>query len=80
MKKLLLLSFAIGAIATSCGTKEAQMSNSADSTATDSAMPEAQPMTTDTMTMSNPDSIKMKMDTMNSTTNSGTPMNNSTTR
>ncbi|KQR93267.1 hypothetical protein ASG01_08700 [Chryseobacterium sp. Leaf180] len=80
MKKLLLLSFAVGAIATSCGTKEAQMSNSTDSTSTDAAMSEAQPMTTDTMKMSTPDTMKMKMDTMTPATGTATPMNNSTTK
>lgn len=66
MKKFLLLSLGLGIFAVSCGTKEPQMSSgNTDSTAVDQSV-KASPSTTDTMTtkMANPDSIKMKTDTM----------------
>lgn len=63
MKKLLLTAIGIGLFAVSCGTKESSMSTSnKDSTNTRAASPIA----TDTMTtkMTNPDSMKMKKDSM----------------
>lgn len=65
MKKLLLTAIGIGIFAVSCGTKESTMSTSSrDSIAVDSAQKSAPPTTTDTMTttMTNPDTIKMNMD------------------
>ncbi len=67
MKKLLLTAVGIGLFAVSCGTKESTMSSSSrDSTAVDSPQRNAPPATTDTMTtkMTNPDTIKMKKDSM----------------
>ncbi|WP_250255618.1 cytochrome C551 [Chryseobacterium sp. Marseille-Q3244] len=63
MKKLLLTAIGIGLFAVSCGTKESSMSTSNSDSANTRA---ASPMTTDTMTtkMTNPDSMKMKKDSM----------------
>ena len=66
MKKLVLLTLGLGIFAVSCGTKEPQMSSgNKDSIAVDKSV-KATPSTTDTMKtkMANPDSIKMKTDTM----------------
>ena len=67
MKKLLLTAIGIGIFAVSCGTKESTMSTSnRDSATVDSAQKSIPPTTTDTMTtkMTNPDSIKIKKDSM----------------
>ncbi|AYZ13107.1 cytochrome C551 [Chryseobacterium arthrosphaerae] len=67
MKKLLLTAIGIGLFAVSCGTKESTMSSSSrDSTVTDSVQRNTPPATTDTMTtkMTNPDTIKIKKDSM----------------
>ncbi|WP_160138639.1 cytochrome C551 [Chryseobacterium sp. c4a] len=63
MKKLLLTAIGIGLFAVSCGTKESSMSTSNSDSVNTRA---ASPTTTDTMTtkMKNPDSIKMKKDSM----------------
>ncbi|MCS4301249.1 cytochrome C551 [Chryseobacterium pennae] len=63
MKKLLLTAIGIGLFAVSCGTKESSMSTSNSDSANTRA---AAPIATDTMTtkMTNPDSIKMKKDSM----------------
>ncbi|OCA80066.1 cytochrome C551 [Chryseobacterium contaminans] len=63
MKKLLLTAIGIGLFAVSCGTKESSMSTNKSDSANTRA---ASPITTDTMTtkMTNPDSIKMKKDSM----------------
>lgn len=67
MKKLLLATVGIGIFAVSCGTKESTMSTSSrDSAKVDNAQKSVTPTTTDTMTtkMTNPDSIKMKKDSV----------------
>lgn len=67
MKKLLLTAIGIGIFAVSCGTKESTMSTSnRDSATVDSAQKSTPPTTTDTMTtkMTNPDTIKIKRDSM----------------
>ncbi len=67
MKKLLLTAVGIGIFAVSCGTKESTMSTSSrDSAAVDNTQKSITPTTTDTMTtkMTNPDTIKMKKDSM----------------
>lgn len=63
MKKLLLTAIGIGLFAVSCGTKESSMSTSTNDSVNTRA---ASPTTTDTMTtkMTNPDSIKIKKDSM----------------
>lgn len=66
MKKFLLLTLGLGIFAVSCGTKESSMSsNNADSatvdTTTQIVTPPATTDTTATRT-TNPDSIKIKMD------------------
>ncbi|AZA77361.1 cytochrome C551 [Chryseobacterium sp. G0186] len=66
MKKLLLTAIGVGLFAVSCGTKESSMSTgSSDSTAVGNTQ-KVSPSTTDTMTTKavNPDSIKMKKDSM----------------
>lgn len=70
MKKLMLAAFGLGLLAVSCGTKESSMSSSStDSTAVDNTRQNVSPTTTDTMTtkMTNPDSIKIKMDSASTT-------------
>lgn len=70
MKKLLLATVGIGIFAVSCGTKESTMSTSSrDSATVENTQKSALPATTDTMTtkMKNPDSIKMKKDSMATT-------------
>ncbi|MBE4947939.1 cytochrome C551 [Chryseobacterium culicis] len=67
MKKLLLAAIGIGIFAVSCGTKESTMSTSSrDSAAVENTQKSVSPATTDTMTtkMTNPDSIKIKKDSM----------------
>lgn len=67
MKKLLLTAVGIGIFAVSCGTKESTMSTSSrDSATVDSTQKSILPTTTDTMTkkMTNPDTIKIKRDSM----------------
>ncbi|BAP32717.1 cytochrome c-551 [Chryseobacterium sp. StRB126] len=63
MKKLLLTAIGIGFFAVSCGTKESSMSTSNSDSANAKA---ASPITKDTMTtkMMNPDTIKVKKDSM----------------
>ncbi|MBP2616566.1 cytochrome C551 [Chryseobacterium jejuense] len=63
MKKLLLAAIGIGLFAVSCGTKESSMSTSNSDSANTRA---ASPITKDTMTtkMMNPDTIKVKKDSM----------------
>lgn len=63
MKKLLLTAIGIGVFAVSCGAKEPSMSTSNSDSMNTRA---ASPATTDPMTtkMMNPDSIKMKKDSM----------------
>ncbi|MFP3832988.1 cytochrome C551 [Chryseobacterium sp. SIMBA_028] len=64
MKKLLLTAIGVGLFAVSCGTKESSMPTSnSDSLAADKAQ-KASSATTDTMATkkTNPDSIKVKMD------------------
>ncbi|SDJ17167.1 cytochrome C551 [Chryseobacterium jejuense] len=63
MKKLLLTAIGIGLFAVSCGTKESSMSTSKSDSANTRA---ASPITKDTMTtkMTNPDTIKVKKDSM----------------
>ncbi|CAH0236346.1 cytochrome C551 [Chryseobacterium sp. WG14] len=66
MKKFLLAAIGVGLFAVSCGTKESTMSTSnTDSTAVDNTQ-KTVPSTTDTMRtkVANPDSIKMKKDSM----------------
>ncbi|WP_336690423.1 MULTISPECIES: cytochrome C551 [unclassified Chryseobacterium] len=66
MKKLLLMA-TIGIFAVSCGTKESSMSTTnSDSVRADNTKTAA-PATTDTMSTArtNPDSMKMKMDSAN---------------
>ncbi|WP_228401715.1 cytochrome C551 [Chryseobacterium sp. PMSZPI] len=63
----MLTAIGIGIFAVGCGTKESSMSTSnRDSTAIDTTRKSVSPSTTDTMTtkMTNPDSIKMKRDSM----------------
>ncbi|ROI00288.1 hypothetical protein BCF50_0522 [Chryseobacterium daecheongense] len=70
MKKLMLAAFGLGLLAVSCGTKESSMSSSStDSTAVDNTRQTVPPTTTDTMTTktTNPDSIKIKMDSASTT-------------
>ncbi|MCJ7935150.1 MAG: cytochrome C551 [Chryseobacterium sp.] len=67
MKKFLLTAIGIGILAVSCGTKESTMSTSnSDSAAVDRVQKNIPPTATDTMTtkMTNPDSIKMKKDSL----------------
>jgi len=67
MKKLLLATVGIGIFAVSCGTKESTMSTSSrDSATVENTQKSASSTTSDTMTtkMTNPDSIKMKKDSM----------------
>ena len=67
MKKLLLTAVGIGIFAVSCGTKESTMSTSSrDSAAVGNTQKSMTPAATDTMTTktTNPDSIKMKKDSM----------------
>lgn len=66
MKKLLLTAVGIGLFAVSCGTKESSMSTSNRDSVNVENTQTASPATTDTMTtkMKNPDSIKMKKDSM----------------
>ncbi|WP_126651740.1 cytochrome C551 [Chryseobacterium aureum] len=67
MKKLLLAAVGIGIFAVSCGTKESTMSTSSrDSAAIENTQKSALSTTSDTMTtkMTNPDSIKIKKDSM----------------
>ncbi|AZB27169.1 MULTISPECIES: cytochrome C551 [Chryseobacterium] len=66
MKKLLLTAIGIGLFAVSCGTKESSMSTSKSDSANVDNTRTVPPTTTDTMTtkMTNPDSIKMKKDSM----------------
>jgi len=67
MKKLLLTAVGIGIFAVSCGTKESTMSSSSrDSATVDNAQKSIPPTTTDTTTtkMTNPDSIKIKKDSV----------------
>ncbi|WP_185290870.1 cytochrome C551 [Chryseobacterium lactis] len=65
MKKLLLAAIGIGIFAVSCGTKESSMSTSNRDSLMDQSRT-ASPATTDTMTTKkmNPDTIKMKKDSM----------------
>lgn len=65
MKKLLLTAIGIGLFAVSCGTKESSMSTSNRDSAMDNTRTTT-PATTDTMTTKkmNPDSIKMKTDSV----------------
>ncbi|CAM3013822.1 cytochrome C551 [Chryseobacterium flavum] len=70
MKKFLLTAIGIGIFAVSCGTKESTMSTSSrDSATVDTTQKSVPPATTDTMTtkMTNPDSIKMKIDSASTT-------------
>ncbi|MDR6919456.1 MULTISPECIES: cytochrome C551 [Chryseobacterium] len=64
MKKLLLAAIGSGILALSCGTKESTMSSKNSDSAATGQMKTSPPSTTDTMKtkMSNPDTIKMKMD------------------
>ncbi|GEJ44688.1 MULTISPECIES: cytochrome C551 [unclassified Chryseobacterium] len=67
MKKLLLAAVGIGIFAVSCGTKESTMSTSSrDSATVGNTQKSIPPTTTDTMTtkMTNPDTIKIKRDSM----------------
>ncbi|MET3536216.1 cytochrome C551 [Chryseobacterium limigenitum] len=66
MKKFLLLSIGLGIIAVSCGTKESSMSSSSsDSAAVDTNKMQSSISTTDSVTTTtNPDSIRIKMDTV----------------
>lgn len=66
MKKLLLTAIGIGLFAVSCGTKESSMSTSNSDSVKVDTMRTVSPATTDTMTTKkmNPDSIKMKKDSM----------------
>lgn len=64
MKKLLLAAIGSGILAVSCGTKESTMSPKNSDSAVVDRMKTVPPSTTDTMKtkMTNPDTIKMKMD------------------
>lgn len=65
MKKFLIAAIGISLFAVSCGSKESTMSTSSrDSVKVDDTQRKVSPAATDTMTtkMTNPDSIKMKMD------------------
>ncbi|MDR6368939.1 hypothetical protein J2795_000823 [Chryseobacterium bernardetii] len=67
MKKLLLTAVGIGIFAVSCGTKESTMSTSSrDSATVGNTQKSIPPTTTDTTStkMTNPDTIKIKRDSM----------------
>lgn len=66
MKKLLLAAIGIGLFAVSCGTKESSMSTSNRDSVNVENTQTTSPATTDTMATKkmNPDSIKMKKDSM----------------
>ncbi|MFL9834256.1 hypothetical protein [Chryseobacterium terrae] len=59
MKKLILAAFAIGLFTASCGSKETQMNSENKDSMNVTA---DTPVTTDTMSMQNPDTMKMPVD------------------
>ncbi|WP_419870352.1 cytochrome C551 [Chryseobacterium sp. CT-SW4] len=69
MKKLLIVSIGLGLFAISCGTKESGMTtdNKDSLNVSGSSSQTIPPMSTDSTRMSNPDSIKVKMDSLKST-------------
>lgn len=73
MKKFLIAAIGLGIIVVSCGTKESSMSSgTTDSTAVDTTRTTTPnrtvtPSTADSAKVTNPDTIKMKVDSMATT-------------